>query len=366
MNIFPNHEGGNSNLKAAILRRTGTPLTVEEVPAPELPASSVRVRVLATPILSFTNIVVGGQFPFPLPTPYTPGLCAIGIVDELAGDVTGLRRGQKVFCSPLIADRNVSDSPEKILKGWFGMTPNSGHLLSRWKDGAFAEQTVYPVECVTPIDDLGEFSDAQLACMYYLCIAYDAFLRGGFRPGQSVLVTGATGNLGTASVLVALALGASRVYAAGRNARVLDTLAALDPKRVGVAPLPQDAADYGGALASRIPEVDLLIDAVGIVDHSALLEAGMARLKQRGTAVFLGGVIAPVPLSYLTTVVKELDIKGSSMYPGDAPSHIARLIKAGLLNLAAFKPVTYPLAQINEAIAQASGSRGLEYSILTP
>jgi alcohol dehydrogenase len=326
----------------------------------------VRVRVLATPILSFTHLVVGGQFPFPLPTPYTPGLCAIGIVEETADDVTGLQVGQKVFCSPLIADRHNTDAPERILKGWIAMTPNAEHLLARWKEGTFAEQTVYPVECVTPIDGLGDYDDAQLACLYYSCIAYGAFLRGDFRPGQAVLVTGATGNLGTASVLVALALGASKVYAVGRNVAALQALAALDPQRVASVALPGNEDDYAAALADSVEEVELLVDAVGIVNSSALLEAGMSRLKQKGTAVFLGGVVAPVPVSYLMMLVKELDIKGSSMYPREAPAQIARMARAGQLRLDAFRPKTFPLAQINEAIAHASGCRGLDYCILQP
>ncbi|MBB6735265.1 quinone oxidoreductase family protein [Cohnella zeiphila] len=353
-------------MKAAILHQPGTRLEIADVPTPQLKPSSIRVRVLATPILSFTHMVVGGQFPFPLPVPYTPGLCAIGTVEEVAGDVTGLRAGQKVFCSPLIADRNNADAPERILKGWIGMTPNCGHLLEQWKEGTFAEQTVYPIESVTPIDDLGGYADEQLACMYYSCIAYGAFLRGDFRAGQSVVVTGATGNLGTASVLVALALGADKIYAVGRNAGVLQSLASLDPRRIVAVPLPGAEEEYAATLAQEVEEADLLVDAVGIVNSSALLEAGMSRLKQRGTAVFLGGVIAPVPVSYLNAIVKELDIKGSSMYPREAPAQVARMIRSGLLRLDAFRPVAYPLSRIEEAIAYASRCRGLEYCVLKP
>lgn len=353
-------------MKAAVLRQTGIPLEITDLPSPPLQPSSVRVRVLASPILSFSHIVFGGGFPFPLPVPYTPGLCAIGVVEETSNDVHGLREGQKVFCSPLIADRGNSGAPERILKGWIGMTPDSAHLLERWKNGAFAEQAVYPVECVTPIDELGEYEDEQLACMYYLSIAYGAFLRAEFKPGQSVLVTGATGNLGTAAVLVALAMGASKVYAVGRNASVLNILAALDPKRIAGVPLPADTADYASALAGAVSGIDAMIDAVGIVQDSTLLEAGMALVKPRGTVVFLGGVVAPVSVSYLTAVVNELDIKGSSMYPSHAPADIARMIGSGVLNLGAFRPKTFPLAQMNEAVDYASGCRGLEYCILKP
>ncbi|QYR22563.1 zinc-binding dehydrogenase [Paenibacillus sp. sptzw28] len=354
-------------MKAAVLHESGSPLKVTEVSSPPLRSSSVRVRVLATHILSFTNQVVGGQFPFPLPTPYTPGLCAIGFVEDLADDVSGLTVGQKVFCSPLVSSRNNSGEPERILKGWFGMTANCQDLLDLWKEGTFAEQADFPVECITPIDLIGDdYDNSQLACMYYLCIAYGAFLRGEFKPGQSVLINGATGNLGTASVLTALAMGASRVYAAGRNLSVLESLTELDPLRVQSVPLPQREEEYGSTLSKQVKQVDIMIDAVGIIDSPSLVEAGLSVLRQGGTAVLLGGVAANVHLSYLMTLVKELNIKGSSMYPSSAPSDIVRMIHSGALNLRAFRPKTYPLELINEAIAAASGSRGLDYSILVP
>jgi len=42
------------------------------------------------------------------------------------------------------------------------------------------------------------------------------------------------------------------------------------------------------------------------------------------------------------------------------------MIRSGVLDLEAFRPVVYPLHQINEAIAKASECRGLEYCILQP
>ena len=131
-------------MQAAILHQVGTPLEVKELSIPVLHDSSVRIRVLATHILSFTNQVVGGQFPFPLPTPYTPGLCAIGIVEEVAEDVTEIKIGQKVFCSPLISSRNNTTTPERILKGWVGMTANCENLLNQLE-----RRYICPADCIS-------------------------------------------------------------------------------------------------------------------------------------------------------------------------------------------------------------------------
>ncbi|OOM78091.1 zinc-binding dehydrogenase [Clostridium sp. BL-8] len=352
-------------MQAAVLHQAGTPLEVKEVVLPKLQASSVRVRVLATHVLSFTQQVVSGQF-FPIPTPYIPGLCAIGIVEAISDDISGIKIGQKVFCSPLISARNNSQVPERILKGWFGITENCQDLLSQWKDGAFAHQTVYPVECITPIELSCDYDDAHLACLYYLCISYGAFLRGEFKPGQSVVINGATGNLGAASVLIALAMGATKVFATGRNTSVLNSLSQLDPHRVCAIQLPENAEDYKAVYSSEIGAADILIDTVGAMDNASLGEAGISILRQHGTAVFVGGVTTDVHLSYLTTLIKELNIKGSFMYPNSAPAEVIKLIQSGALNLKAFHPKVYPLNQVNEAIADAPLSRGLEYTILQP
>ncbi|WP_100487795.1 hypothetical protein [Sporolactobacillus pectinivorans] len=102
------------------------------------------------------------------------------------------------------------------------------------------------------------------------------------------------------------------------------------------------------------------------MDHATLTEAGISVIRQRGTAVFAGGVTTDVHLPYLTMLIKELNIKGSFMYPDFAPAHIVEMIRSGLLNLKALHPKTYILDQVNQAIAEAPQSRGLEYAILQP
>lgn len=99
-------------MQTALLSKAGAALEVIEVPSPPLQPSSVRVRILATHVLSFTDQVVKGLF-YPIPTPYTPGLAAIGIVEETSDEGSGLEAGQKVFCSPLIAARNNTQAPER-------------------------------------------------------------------------------------------------------------------------------------------------------------------------------------------------------------------------------------------------------------
>lgn len=61
-------------------------------------------------------------------------------------------------------------------------------------------------------------------------------VRGRLAAGETIIVNGATDAYGAAAVLVALALGAARVVAAGRNAKMPDQLAETAGSRVSPAP----------------------------------------------------------------------------------------------------------------------------------
>ncbi len=140
-------------MKAARLNAPGEPLVIEEIPVPAVHPDGVVVRVLSSHMMSYTDEVFsGGEGRLPTPTPYTPGLSAVGFVEEVGDDVVGLAEGDFVFCNPHVVDAAPDRDPEMILIGWFGLTPGAGPLLDKWKNGSFAEFAGYPATCVTRID----------------------------------------------------------------------------------------------------------------------------------------------------------------------------------------------------------------------
>ncbi|WML48969.1 zinc-binding dehydrogenase [Neobacillus sp. PS3-34] len=353
-------------MKAAVLQEKGQFLQITDMPAPTLLPGSVRVKVTASHILSFSQYLFGGQIPVPLPTPYIPGPSAIGIVEEVANDVSGIEIGQKVFCNPYITSKEQTGVQDAILKGWFGLTPNSGSLLETWKQGSFAEQAVYPVENVTPISGLDHIDDSKLAAINYMSIAYSGFQKGTLQPGQSVLINGATGNMGAAAVLVALAMGAATVYAVGRNADVLKNLQALDVNRVFPIVLEGSEEEYSKLLLSKANGVDLVLDALGTVLTPHLTAAAISTLRPKGTAVFVGGVFTDIPISYYDMLIREITVTGSFMYPVTAPKEIVNMIRANTLSFEAVKTDEFVLQDVNEAVTRATQLKGLHYSVLTP
>lgn len=351
-------------MKAARLNKPGALLDIEDLPDGRgiLPGA-VKVRVEQALVPSFTAAVLSGNMPFPLPVPYTPGPSCVGTVEAVGEGVYGFTLGQRVLCGPHHTSRVNGGSQEEILVGWFPLTPGAGPLMDRWKDGAFAEQAQYPANCVTLLDNR---DPAELIRLAPLCIAYGGLQRGEFRAGQSLLVNGATGNLGSASVLVALAMGAARVYAVGRNATVLEELQSLDARRVVPVQVTGEVEVYAEQVAKQASRVDVVLDCLGYVADPAPVMACLAQLRPKGVAVFMGGVLTDIPVSYLQMLAMQLTIRGSFMHPPSAASELLALVQAGQLDLGKLRTRAFPLCDANKAIQQASEYRGLSCCTLKP
>ncbi|MFE4667519.1 NADPH:quinone oxidoreductase family protein [Streptomyces sp. NPDC056716] len=79
------------------------------------------------------------------------------------------------------------------------------------REGGFAERAVLPPTSIVPIPDAMDFATAAAMVVNYHTVHFALVRRGQVRPGESVLVMGAGGGIGTAAVQVALGLGASVV-----------------------------------------------------------------------------------------------------------------------------------------------------------
>ncbi|BDI28085.1 alcohol dehydrogenase [Capsulimonas corticalis] len=353
-------------MKAARLEHLGAALKVENIGEPQLRAGGAIVRILAARVASYTDQVISGELGFTTPTPCTLGPTAIGVIEAIADDVFGLSAGQTVFCDAYIGSRTIGVTSDRILIGWTGLGPDAGRTQSIWRDGSFAEKALWPAECLTPIpDDLGLTPEA-LTYLGYSAIAYGGLIRGGLHSGQAVIVNGATGSIGASAVLLALAMGAAKIVAVGRDGEMLDQLRKLAPKRI--APVSLDAAPevYTEELRRVAGGADLLLDVLGKVTTAAPTLAGIHALRRGGTAVFVGGVHADIPLPYSKIMLEELTIRGSFMYPKHAPSEIINMAQAGILDLSPIRPRTFALDDIDNAIAQAKDLRGFEYAVLVP
>jgi len=211
-------------MKAAILKAFGSPLSIETVPEPVLGTGEVIVDVVATRVLSYANEVFSGERKYALDLPVIPGPGGIGRVRALGPDATRLALGDWVFCDPTVRSRDTAIAPDITLQAWSARDAGGMKLQRFFRDGSFAEQMRVPTENAKPIGPLDRKAAMQWCALGTLLVPYGGFLAAHLEPGETVLVSGATGNFGSAAVAVALAMGAGRVVAPGRNETVLADL----------------------------------------------------------------------------------------------------------------------------------------------
>src|SRR5262249_33236877 len=181
--------------------------------------------VVATRVLSYANEVFSGERRYVLDLPVIPGPGGIGRVRATGPDATQLAVGDWVFCDPTVRSRDGGLSPDILLQGWSARGDSALRLQKHFRHGSFAGQMMVPTENAKPIGPIDESDAAKWCALGTLLVPYGGFLAAGLQPGETVLVSGATGNFGSAAVAVALAMGAACVVAPGRNERMLADLA---------------------------------------------------------------------------------------------------------------------------------------------
>jgi NADPH:quinone reductase-like Zn-dependent oxidoreductase len=170
-------------------------------------------------------------------------------------------------------------------------------LLSEKHQGSLAEYVIVPSHNVVPKP--AELSWAEAACLStaWLTAYRMLFVHSGLRPGQTVLVQGATGGVATACIAMARAAGL-RVYACART----------EAKQAKAIELGAHEAFASGA---RLPErVDAVLETVG----EATWSHSMKSLRPGGRIVISGATSGPNPPADLSRIFfLQLQVVGSTM-----------------------------------------------------
>lgn len=162
-------------------------LKIEEVPVPEPGPGEALVRLKYAALNPADKFLVMGQYPKPGKPPFSVGRDGAGVIEKSAGR---FKKGDAVI----------------VLRSEIGIT----------RDGTLAEYVVVPEESLAPLPrgwKPEEGAAGPLVCL----TAWQALVDEGLmEPGKTVLVTGASGGVGTAAVMLAKALG-GRVIALSRS-----------------------------------------------------------------------------------------------------------------------------------------------------
>jgi alcohol dehydrogenase len=356
------HDAYRSAMRAWQLDRLGGSLHLIETPIPDARPGTVVLKLEASVLMSYIADYVAGKLGFydAPDRPFTIGSNGIFTIHAVGRDVWHLRAGQRVMLSSHIVARENVAEPSQIL---LGVTALGDKAIQRdFPDGVLADYAVVPKELVTPVD--AALSAPQLATAIRFSVPYGGWTRGRLAAGETALVTGATGAYGSAAVTLALALGAGRVVAVGRNASALAELAR--DRVVTVALTGDRAADTAAIRAAAGGGGDVALDLVGGARDASATLAVLHALRRNGRMVLMGSAVVPVPIDYMALLANNWELLGQFMYPADTYRTLFGLVRAGLLDLTSITPHTYPLAELPTAIAMANRVGSRACVVMTP
>jgi NADPH:quinone reductase-like Zn-dependent oxidoreductase len=309
----------------------------DDVPEPMLRASTdVRVRVQAAALNHLDLFALDGLPGMHLVPPWVVAADAVGVVDQVGADASGVREGDTVVLNPGISDRTCAYCRE----GEHSLCVRFG-ILGEHFPGTAAEYVVVPGVNVqpippgTPMEQAAGFGLATLTAWRMLVT------RARLRAGERVLIWGIGGGVATAALQICKLMGAevwvtSSSEAKLEKARALGADHALNHGTEDVAAeIRRDTGKAG---------VDVVVDNVG----AATWAQSIAALGKRGRLVTCGGTSGPI----VETDVRRLfwnqySILGSTMGNDAEFAAVVGELRAGRL----LPPVdrVYALADGREA-----------------
>ncbi len=350
-------------MKAAVLKAFGSPLAIDTLPDPVLGTGEVIVDVVAAGVLPYANEVFSGERKYLLELPMAPGCGAIGRVRAVGPDATRLVAGDWVLCDPTVRSRDDSLSPDITLQGWSARGEGGLHLQKHFHHGSFAERVLVPTENAIPIGPIDPAEAGRWCALNVLLVPYGGLLAADLRAGETVLVSGATGNFGSAAILVALAMGAGCVVAPGRNEAMLADLARRFGPRLRTVTLTGDEGeDRRRMMEAASGPIDCVLDLLPPVAGTKPVRAAAMTVRQSGTVVLMGGVGMlggdDLALPYPWIMRNCITVRGQWLCPREANLGLIRLVRSGLLDLGHYAVADFDLDHANDAVAHAAAHGG--------
>ncbi|CUI68711.1 Alcohol dehydrogenase [Achromobacter xylosoxidans] len=285
-------------------------VTDKAIPAPT--EGHVVIRVRASSFNYHDVFTVQGMPGIKVPLPVVIGLDLAGEVSEVGPGVSGWKAGDRVLVNPLNRARG---------------------LMGEMLDGGMAEYCLVSQEQLIALPDAVSFDDAAALPVAYGTAHRMLITHQTVRAGDRVLILGASGGVGTASVILAKLLGAEVIACAGTNAKA-EALKALGADHVinyretdfskwAIAQYgkPQRRTNEGG--------VDVVVNFTGGDTWVPSLKC----LKRGGTLLVCGATAGHDPKEDLRYVWSfELNIKGSNSFYDDNLKALLDLVAEGRIS----------------------------------
>jgi alcohol dehydrogenase len=354
-------------MKAWMLDEPGQPLALRDVAQPEPRRGAVLVRMDAVPLLSYTRAYVEGTLPYAYPpAPFSPGTNGVGRVAAVGAGVVAFRVGQRVAVNPYwVVDETVRE-PAQVLIGLTAISADSAALMADFPHGTLRELAEFPASTLIALDGLDDVPSGRLAVLGKFAVPFGGLRRGRLAVGETVVVNGATGYFGSAAVIAALALGASRVVALGRRIEPLQALVELGRGRVVPVVLSGDAAQDAAAIRTASGGgTDLAFDMVGhAADPNATL-AALRSLRRNGRLVLMGSMQVDLPITYQEMLLNNWELIGNFMYTRADYLALVALVASGQVRLDAVELRPFRFTELEAAIDAAGQMTGLQCTVVS-
>jgi NADPH:quinone reductase len=328
-------------MKAVIVRefRPFDQADIADVPEPTPGPDDVVVAVRAAEANFPDILVMQGDYQVKPPLPFSPGKAAAGVVSAVGANVSALKSGDRVS--------------------------------AQVEYGAYAEKLLANAQTCYPMPDSMPFEDAAALGLVYQTSHFALVERAGIVPGDNVLVLGASGGIGVASIQLAKALGAGTVIAGvlgEENMAVAEAAGADCMVDLGMDGLRNGLRDYIDKVTGG-HGADIVIDPVGGEANAAALRA----MAWRGRMVIIGfasGDIPTIKSNYL--LLKNIAVSGLqwSDYRERDPAWVARVQEEifALYSAGKLKPhisKTFPLENYADALSLLQAGQAQGKIILT-
>jgi NADPH:quinone reductase-like Zn-dependent oxidoreductase len=322
-------------MKAVRIHQFGGPevLTYEDVADPQPRKDQILVRVRAC-ALNHLDIWVRKGLPG-VKLPHILGSDIAGEVVELGEYISGFKAGQRVLLSPMHFCGHCS----KCLAGLQNQCREFA-VLGNSMDGGNCELIAVPAASVIPIPDTLDFNQAASVPLVFVTAWHMLVSRAQVRPGQTVLVLGASSGVGIAAIQIAKLFHCRVITTAGddtklEKARALGADFGIDHYKQKISEEVRKITNKEGA--------DIVVEHVGAVTWPESVKS----LKSGGTLVTCGATTGPdVKIDLRHLFGRQLSLLGSYMGTMGDLHEVLRHVFAGRL-----KPVVDRVFSLGETRA---------------
>ncbi len=341
-------------MRAAVFEDFGGPGVVEvkKMPVPEPGPGEVRIKVEAA-AMNHLDLWVRRGLPIETPMPHIGGSDMAGVVDTVGPGADDVPVGTRVVVDPSLGYDwyDAQDRGESFDEPPF-------RIIGEHTQGGFAEYAVVPAENLLEIPKGFPSTDAAAAGLVFVTAWRALVTRARVRPGESILITGASGGVGTAAVQIARRAGA-KVFAVTGGVENVTRTKALGADIV----YDRFEVDFSREVWRDTYKrgVDVVFDTVGEEIWPKCLRA----LSRGGRLVTSGATTGSRGVTELRLVFwKQLEILGSTMGTPTEFREVMRLVFDGV-----FDPViqeVMPLSDARRAHEILEGGQMFGKLVLTP